>query len=50
LHPDHISRNLGEPGRFVGTLDPEEIVAIETRYREWLLRHGYPLSGTEEER
>lgn len=41
LHPDHISRHGGSPGRWRSALSTEERDLIETRYRRWLQETGY---------
>lgn len=41
FHPQHITD--GRHGSWKGQLDPKLVKAIETRYGEWLAKHGYAI-------
>ena len=45
LHRNHIGTLSGVSGQWRSALNTSQIKMIEARYGDWLLRHGYHLSG-----
>jgi hypothetical protein len=43
LHKNHIGKANGNPGQWRSQLSWEQIKAIESRYGDWLVGHGYDL-------